>query len=326
MPYRPIIYIESVSKDPRGSLTLLQVENALGHNAENYDLVIADADAPDLECLRDAEYFVSARFDTERLRLHAPALRLVHFLSAGVERYIPFDWLPAGAILTNSSGVHSDMVGEYATMALLMLNHHMHRYIEFQKKRRWAQIHASPIRGKTVLVVGTGNLGSAIAVQARRLGTQVIGISRQGQPCEAFDRVESIAMLDLILPIADFIILACPLTTATRHMFDRKRFSYCRRGAGLINVGRGALVNTDALMEALYTELLAGAILDVQELEPVPVDSPWWDAKHLILTPHISCDIGDGYFDRGLAIFSENLLRIRDGMPLHNVVNLQEGY
>ena len=327
---RSIIYVENVPAGVHGSITRDQVTRALeahlGERAAAYEIVIADDNAPDYDALREAAFFVSPRFDTNRIRQHAPALRVAHCLNAGLERFMPLDWLPSGAHLTNSSGVHADMIGEYGVMALLMLNHHVHRYVAFQQAHRWEKVRARSISGKTVLIVGTGSLGSAIASRAKSFGVTLVGVSRSGSPVEGFDRVARNDQLDALLPEADFVILACPLTEATRYMIGEARLSRFKHGASLINVGRGPLVDTRALAAALEAGRLAGAVLDVQETEPVPPDSPWWDIRHMILTPHISCDTDDGYFDRGLAILAENVARLEQGQPLRNVVDLQQGY
>lgn len=326
MAQRPILYAESSSDVPTYALTAERLRTALGDLAERFEIVLRAADEPDLAALAEARYFVSLRFDVARMRRVARRLQYVHCLNAGVERYAPFDWLAPEAVLTNSSGVHADMVGEYGLMALLMLNRGLPSYIERQRAAAWEPVPARSVRGKVALIVGTGGLGAAIAAHARLLGMHLVGVNRSGMPAEAFDEVFPIDRLDGLLSSADFVVLACPLTEATRGLVDRARLTRMKPGAGLINVARGPVVETAALIDALNSGHLCGAVVDVVDTEPLPENAQLWRVPHLVITPHVSCDTADGYVPRGLEIFADNLRRESRGMPLRNVVDCTQGY
>ncbi len=300
---------------------------AVGQLEMGVAVTIHDSDHPDFEALAKADVFVGSGFDVERLRRHAPKLRLVHCTSAGVERYLPLNWLPAQAKLTNSSGIHAQKAGEYASMALLMLNAQLPMFIANQRERVWAPRLTSSIEGKRVLVVGLGRLGCAVASAAGSLGLEVEGFSKHGRNVDAVAQVYRIDALAERVQACDFLILCCPLTNETRGMLDAGLIAKMKRGAGVVNMARGPVVVHADLLEALQSGQLGGAVLDVFDAEPLPSDSALWDAPNLIVTPHISCDVPTGYTERSLRILARNLARLQVGeQELENEVSAELGY
>jgi glyoxylate/hydroxypyruvate reductase len=295
--------------------------------ATEFAVDIHDRDHPDLDALAQADVFVGSGFDVERLRRGAPRLKLVHCTSAGVERYLPLDWLPRGAKFTNSSGIHGEKARDYAAMALLMLNAQMPLFIASQRERRWAPRLTPPIAGKRVLVVGMGRLGCAVASAAGALGAEVEGISRHGRSVDGVARVSRIDALAERVRTCDFLVLCCPLTEETRGLLDAGLIHGMKRGAGVVNMARGQVVVTADLLEALHSGQLGGAVLDVFDTEPLPPDAAVWDATNLILTPHISCDMPTGYIGKSMKILARNLARLRAGeQELENEVDAGLGY
>jgi phosphoglycerate dehydrogenase-like enzyme len=323
---RPVLYAENHSTVPTYLLTEEKIRKSLGEFADRLEIVIRPGTDPDLEALARARYFFALRFDTQRLRDTARNLHVVHCLNAGVERYSPFDWLAPDTVFTNSSGIHEDMIGEYGLMALLMLNRRIPAYVALQRASTWKPTLASPIHGKTVLIIGTGGLGAAIAERAALVGMNVIGINRSGASVAGFPSVSPMAQLDQALSLADFVVLACPLTAATRGFFNRERIACMKPGAGLVNVARGPVLETAAMIDALKSGQLSGVVVDVVDVEPMPADNALWQVEGLIITPHVSCDTADGYVERGLAIFADNLQREARGEALRNVVDRSLGY
>ena len=273
-----------------------------------------------------AETLVTWNLPTENLARVAPRLKWIHITGAGVEHLVPMDWLPPGVALVNSKGVHAVKAGEFGLMAILMLNNAVPALIENQKKAVYDSIYSTPIAGKTVAVIGVGNIGKAVAAHAKALGFHVIGVSRHGNPVDGVDEIFPVAQLDAVLPRADFVFVVTPLTEETRNLVDRRRLALMKPGAGLVNIGRAAVVDYQALVEKLETGALSGAILDVFDEEPLPADSPLWNVPNLILTPHVSADDGNAYAALTLKLFFENMRRHLNGEPLENQVRTDLGY
>ena len=153
-----------------------------------------------------------------------------------------------------------------------------------------------------------------------------IGVSRHGRPLDAVDEMHTPDRLDHLLPRADFVFVAVPLTPETRNLLDARRQGLMKRGAGLVNVGRAATVDYAALAANLRSGHLSGAVLDVFDPEPLPSESPLWNAPNLVVTPHVSADDGDSYVPLTLELVFHNLERLLDGRPLVNVVRPELGY
>jgi phosphoglycerate dehydrogenase-like enzyme len=266
------------------------------------------------------------RFPLRELATAAPCLRWIHIIGAGIEPLLPLDWLPPGTVLTNNSGVHAEKIREAATMALLMLNARIPTIVTNQKNARWDQIFTPCIAGKTVLVIGVGEMGATVAAAAKVLGLRVVGVRRSGAPHPAVDRMVAITALDAMLPEADFVVNAAPLTPETRNLLDRRRIGLMKRGTGFLNIGRAGSVDHDALVEALRTGALSGAIIDVHDPEPLPASSPLWHADNLVLTPHVTSDDLDGYLPKTFDLVFANTARLMGGEPLVNVVDPARGY
>ena len=272
------------------------------------------------------DIIVDPKFPRRELSHWAPALKWVHIIGAGIEPLLPLDWLPADVTLTNNSGVHAEKAVESATMVLLMLNARIPEILGNQFTAVWDQIFTSTIRGKTALIIGVGDMGAAVATAARQLGLKVLGIRRSGQPHEAVDEMFTVDQLDSVLSRANFVVLAAPLTSETRNLMDRRRFGLMKRGAGFFNFGRAGSVDHAALVEALQAGQLSGAVIDVVEAEPLGRDSPLWQAKNLIITPHVTSDDLDGYLPKTLDLVFENARRLASGQPLINVVDRAKQY
>jgi phosphoglycerate dehydrogenase-like enzyme len=260
------------------------------------------------------------------LRERAPRLKLIHATGAGVDQWFPLDWLPRDVAFTNSSGVHRQKAFEFATMAFVMLNDRMPQIFSNQRSRRWQQIFTTPAEGKTAVVIGLGDMGEAAARAARRLGIRVIGVRRSGKGSRYADKVVKPAQLDRVLPEADFVVVATPLTAETRNLLDARRLDLLQQTAGLLNIARAAVVDYDALCQRLAAGRLAGAILDVFPKEPLPAASPLWDTPNLLITPHVSSDDAERYMARTMDLMFDNLDRLLAGKPLRNRVNRTRGY
>jgi phosphoglycerate dehydrogenase-like enzyme len=286
----------------------------IGHDNE----ILADA-------LKTADFMINNAPPQERLREQAPRLKWIQTVGAGVDGLMPMTWLPADITLTNNSGAHGAKAEESCLMALLMLQARMPEIIRNQQHRVWKKIFTAPIAGKTVVLVGFGDLGQGAGRAAKKLGLNIIAVTRSGKAGRLADKVVSSARIDSVLPQADFVIVTTPLTGETRDLINRDRIKLLKPGAGFINIGRSPIVDYVALRERLQNGDLGGAVLDVFDEEPLPPDSPYWDTKNLIILPHISCD-DPRYIDHLLDFWFSNFERFLAGKKLKNIVDRKLGY
>lgn len=279
-------------------------------------------DVPD--AMRRAHVVVGFELPVHRIAELAD-LRWIHLVSAGVDHLLPLDWLRPGVALTNSSGVHAELAGQYGVAALLALNLRLPVHATHQRRGCWEQVFNSPIGGKTVVVVGLGAIGGSVAQHARGLGLRVLGVRRSGRRHPQAHAVFRPGALPELLPRADFVVVTAPLTPESRHLLGAKELDLLPRHAGVVNMSRADLVDYGALAAKLEAGELGGAIVDVCNPEPLPSDSPLWHVRNLLITPHISSDPTD-YVERMTRIFLDNLGRLLAGRPLRNRVDRAAGY
>ena len=249
-------------------------------------------------------------------------LEWVHSIQAGVDRF-PFDSFEAeGVVLTNSAGIHGRSVGETVTGFMLAFARRLHRHVEHATERRWVPPEwdeAFTLPDTSACVVGTGTLGRGVARVAGSLGVSMTGVRRSADPVPGFDDVYAIEDLHTAIADVDFVVSTLPLTDETHHVFASEEFAAMAGRAYFINVGRGPLVDEDALIEALRAGELAGAALDVFEIEPLPEESPLWEMDEVIVTPHSAAFTRD-YYREIAGIVRENVRRMDDGEKLQNRV------
>lgn len=234
-------------------------------------------------------------------------------------------WDSRAVTLTNSAGVAADMMAEYALGAALHFSLGFDRFRAAQLRHEWTPGKVTPIAGRTALVIGLGHTGQAAARCFKAMGLTVIGLRARPQPTEFVDEVHGIAALARLMARADLILVAVPLLPATRGLLDAAALARLKPCAVLVDVSRGGVVVEAALIEALEDGRLAGAALDVFETEPLPDDNPLWGQPNVIVTPHCASDY-DGWAERSVALFIENLARFRKREALVNVVDPGRGY
>lgn len=273
-----------------------------------------------------ADVLLTWNMPTENLTTVAPNLKWIHCIGAGVEHLLPMDWLPDSVTLTNNKGVHGAKAAEFGLMSVLMLHSHIPAIVTNQRNTVYDSLYASPIAGKSLVVVGTGSLGGSAAKKVRELGVHVTGVNRHGKPVDGCDEVVTVDQLDSVLPGADYVLMATPDTPETRGLFDRRRLDLMKPSAGIINIGREAIMDYDALCDKLEEGSLAGAILDVFDPEPIAETSRLWNTKNLIITPHVSADDGDAYVPMTLHLFFQNMALYLSDKPLLNPVRPDLGY
>jgi phosphoglycerate dehydrogenase-like enzyme len=241
-----------------------------------------------------------------------------------VEKVAPV--IPDDVTLTNASGVHGPRGGEYGITAVLMLNSRVPSFVTNQQATRWEEIYTTPLEGKTLVLLGVGAIGGEVARLAKRFGMRVLGVTRGGKPHKSVDRMFRPKQFAQVLPKADFMLSTLPLTPETDGLVGRAELDLLPRHAGIVNLGRGRVMDYDALMEKLRKGELSGAVLDVFYEEPLPANSPLWSTPNLIMSPHCAVDDESVYVERCLDIFFDNLKRFFAGRPLNNVVDTRLGY
>lgn len=264
--------------------------------------------------------------DLEQAWPHASELRWVHWGGAGVDALLFPALVDSDVQVTNARGAFDLPMAEYVLGLVIAMAKGFARTLEAQREHRWHYRTEERITGKRALVVGTGSIGRAIARLLGQAGLEVRGVGRSARDGDAdFGHVHGIGELDALLPEADYVVLITPLTADTRGLFDARRFACMHRGARFINVGRGALVDESALLDALRAGAIAGAALDVFQEEPLPADSPVWDTPNLLVSPHMSGDTHD--FKEVVARqFLDNLSRFAGGEPLANRIDKRSGF
>lgn len=264
--------------------------------------------------------------DLERAWVYAGSLRWVHWGGAGVDALLFPALVASGVSVTNARGVFDEPMAEYVLGLIIAMAKDFPGTLAAQRERRWHYRVSERVAGRRALVVGSGSIGRAIARVLRAAGLEVAGVGRRERSGDAdFGHVHAIADLDGLLPDADYVVLITPLTESTRGLFDAVRFAAMKPSARFVNVGRGALVDEEALLAALEAGSIAGAALDVFQREPLPADSPLWSAPNLIVSPHMSGDAED-YRTRVAEQFIDNLRRFAAGRPLNNLVDKALGF
>ncbi|MER0244623.1 D-2-hydroxyacid dehydrogenase [Streptomyces sp. HSW2009] len=244
----------------------------------------------------------------------------VHTASAGVDRLLFPALVDSDTVLTNARGVFDQPIAEYVGALVLAFAKDLAGTWELHRQRRWQHRETRRLAGTRAVVVGAGPIGRAIGRTLRGLDVEVEWVGRTARA-----GVRGVAELDDLLPAADWVVCAAPLTPATQGLFDRAAFARMARSAYFVNVGRGPLVVTEALRSALLERRIAGAALDVFEQEPLPGDSPLWDTPGLLVSPHMSGDTV-GWRDDLARQFQDNFDRWAAGEPLFNVVAKRLGY
>ncbi|MBI3890067.1 MAG: D-2-hydroxyacid dehydrogenase [Candidatus Wallbacteria bacterium] len=279
-----------------------------------------------------AEVFFGEKV-TARLLAAAPALRWVHVNVAGVERSMTPELAASPVVLTNSRAMHRTYIAEHVLGLMLAFAKRLEVAIRRQSERVWAQLEIVAtnfsLAGRVCGVLGLGGIGMEVARLAHAFGMRCVGTRRRVDPKEPLppylERVLGEEGTDEVVAAADFLVICLPLTDRTRRLLSRERIGRMKAGAYVINIARGAIADETALLEALAEGRLAGAGLDVTEVEPLPADSALWGMERVILTPHVSGNYPDYAVDAA-RLFAENLRRYLAAEPLLNVVDKREGY
>ncbi|MGB2621609.1 MAG: D-2-hydroxyacid dehydrogenase [Candidatus Acidiferrum sp.] len=258
-----------------------------------------------------------------------PNLLWVHARSAGLDKILFPELAESSVTLTNGTGVFSAALGEFVLGAILYFAKDFRRMIRNQNAGVWEEFDVLPIAGQTVGILGYGDIGRAVATRARAMGMRVLAIKRHASASSAADplveqmysperRIEMISR-------CDYVVIAAPLTPETKDMIGEQELRAMKPTAVIINVGRGPVINEEALVAALSSGRIAGAALDVFDQEPLPPGHPFYKLENVLLSPHCADHTPD-WLDNAMVFFAEQYQRFRGGQPLLNVVDKKLGY
>ncbi len=262
---------------------------------------------------------------------HCPRLRWVQMSWAGTDVYTMREGFPRHVRLTNARGCFRTVIAEYILAVLLAMCRNLKQYVRQQQKECWKPLgRETLLYGKKVLILGAGDIGTGVAQRLKAFGTLVIGMRRTDRNYpDCYDAMITMEALDRVLPEADIVIGCLPSTKETGRLLGEKRLRSMKKSAFLINVGRGSLIDTEALVTVLREGRLGGVALDVQEKEPLPSGHPLWAMERVILTPHIAGQ-SFGYSkdteNRVLHVCCQNLERYLSRRELLNQVDFETGY
>jgi phosphoglycerate dehydrogenase-like enzyme len=292
---------------------------------KNYDAVE--------ENLVEAEIALTWLLKPEQFKA-AKKLRWIHSPAAGVHQLMFPELVNSDVILTNGREVHGPVVAEHVIALIFALAKGLPFAVRFQLQHTWAQEllwtgagRPRQLAGATLGLVGLGSIGREVAKSATALGMNVIAVREHSQRAnpEGIRQVFASHQMEDFLSRSDYVVLAAPVTSATRGLINAERISKMKSSAFLINVGRGSLIDEAALIIALREKRIAGAALDVFEREPLPADSPLWDLENVLITPH-TAGLSEKTWDRQYELFSENLRRYLHKEPLLDLVDKRQGY
>lgn len=264
-----------------------------------------------------------------------PNLKFLQICFAGAEKYCREGSAPDSVVIANVTGAFGDVISEYIIGAVLSMYRKFFGYRDLQREKKWLDLGSErTIFGERALILGCGNIGSLTAKKLSAFGARVVGIRKNPRDTEYFDEVYGMERLEEQLGKADLIICCLPDTPLTRNLLNEKRIGAIKPNALLVNVGRGSLIDENALAEALKAGRLFGAVLDVFREEPLPENSPLWGSPlcglpNVFVTPHIS---GKSFghsplIERKIAeICAENINRFIEGKPLANIIKKEIGY
>ena len=274
------------------------------------------------EQLPTADAIVGWGLSTDDLA-RATRLCWIQTVGAGVDGIITPELIDSGMLLTNNSGVHAPNIAEHVMALMLAFARRIPHHVRGQDSHTWG--HESDragvfeLSGQTLLVVGLGDIGQALAKRAAAFDMNVVGVRRREGPTPpGVNKVVRDDELLNVVPTADHVAICLPLTPNTTGLFDRKTIAAMKTGSFIYNIGRGDIIDQTALLDALTDGHLAGAGLDVTSPEPLPSDSPLWAAPNMLITSHTS-GVTPNYWDRAIVILESNIERYRDGGELLNL-------
>ena len=291
---------------------------------ENYDRLNEE--------IVDADIVIAWSLRGEQIAA-AKKLKWIHSTATAVHALMSPELSGSEIIVTNARDVHGPVVAEHAMAMIFALAKRLPQAMHYQQQKRWAQqdlwdadVPPRELRDATLCILGLGGIGRPLATLAKCVGMRVIGVREHAyNKPDGVEEVYGFGQLGEALKQADFVVVALPVTPKTERLMNAERLALLKPTAYLVNVGRGALIDESALIEALQKRTFAGVALDVTTREPLPPDSPLWQMDNVLITPHVA-GLTDQMWERHYQGFSENLRRFQRGEQLLWVVDKQKGY
>ncbi len=286
-----------------------------------------ERECPDCDAIIIAGSFYNQAV-ADILRKSAKKLRWIQAGSDGLDKFVK-PGAPDGVIITNTSGTKGSTIAEHAMGMLIALHQKIHLFERLRTRKDWLQNRSDlrpqigSIEGHTLVLAGYGNIGKEIARKAKAFDANVIAVNRSGTGDGAADEIVPITKLHDVLPKADALMLCMPITNQTRGIIGKAELALLKPSAVIVNVARGELIDTKAMVQALKDDKLAGAGLDVVDPEPLNQDHPLWDFDNVIISPHVAAH-GGPLYERLAQLYADNIERFLNNEPLRNVVNLEE--
>jgi phosphoglycerate dehydrogenase-like enzyme len=262
-----------------------------------------------------------------RLLPRMPRLRWIHTLGAGVDGDLTPEVVASDVEVSRTRGLHCIPVSEWVLMQILAVSKRLPELVRAQEQHEWTKLEVPvSLIGRTIGIVGYGEIGQCVTARARGFGFRVVGTRRHARPAPELDAFYPLEQLDHLLAESDYVVILAPLTRESRGMIGAAQLGAMKPTAWLINVARGPVVQEAALVEALRAGTIAGAALDVFDQEPLPADNPLWSLPNVLITPHSSGVNFPRFHQETMAQFVDNLGRYVRGEPLANLVDKQAGY
>ena len=318
MKNQPLVLVLSNADDPE-----LQMLDSIPHLRINSAADLTDA-AKAAEVIL---HWAGPRDLLQTVFLASPNVRWVHSRSAGLDKSLFPELVQSPVPLTNGSGVFSHTLGEFALGVILYFAKDFRRMIRNQEAGRWEQFLVDEIAGQTVGIVGYGDIGHAVASRVHAMGMRVLALKRHppSSPDPLIEKFFQPEALSELLALSDYVVVAAPLTAETHHMIGDAAFAAMKPSAVIINIGRGPVIDQEAMVRALTEGKIKGAGLDVFEQEPIPADDPIYKLENVLLSPHCA-DQTKTWLHNAMQFFLKQYARFSTGKPLKNIVEKHLGY
>lgn len=253
-------------------------------------------------------------------------LKWIQLASAGIDQ-LPIEYVKnSNIMITNNRGGYSIPMGEWIILKTLELLKHSYKFYENQINKNWKEdTSILELYGKTIGFIGTGSIAGEAVKRLKGFDVEILGLNTKGEPVKNFDKCYSSKDIDEMLPLCDIIVITIPYTKETHHLLNKDRFKSMKEGVYIINVARGSIINENELIYNLNNGKVAGAALDVVEKEPLNIDSPLWNFKNVVITPHNSW-ISEMRNNRRFDLIYNNMKKYLDEKNLTNIINLNKGY